>query len=251
MLKVEIYGVKIEEKVAPGFNLAKAIVEGASKVAGGLRDGDVVVVTSKVVSKAEGRVVELSSVQPSRFAESLARVVNKPPELVELILRESTGIVRMKRGMLITRDLRGWVSANSGVDQSNAPLGHAVLLPSDPDASARRLREEIMKLTGRRVAVIISDTQGRPFRRGQVDVAIGVAGMGPIRDRRGELDLYGYRLRVKETAIADELASAAELVIGQAAEGVPVAIIRGVVYEGDERAGAKELQRPEEEDLFL
>jgi coenzyme F420-0:L-glutamate ligase/coenzyme F420-1:gamma-L-glutamate ligase len=251
VLKVEVYGIKLNGEVEPGFDLAKAIVEGAAREADGLRDGDIVVVTSKVVSKAEGRVVELSRVQPSYFAEAVAKAMGKAPEVVELALREARRVVRMGRGCLITEDVRGWISANSGVDVSNAPHGCAVLLPIDPDASARRLREEIAKVAGRKVAVVISDTQGRPLRRGQVDVAIGVAGMKPIRDRRGEADLYGYRLKVKEVAVADEVASAAELVIGQASEATPIAIIRGVTYEEDAEAEAKRLQRTEEEDLFL
>ncbi len=250
-MKVEVYGIKIDGEVGSGFDLAKAIVEGAAREAGGLRDGDVVVVTSKVVSKAEGRLVKLSEVEPSDFAKKASEVVNKPPEVVELALREARRVVRMGRGVLVTEDVRGWVSANSGVDVSNAPPGYAILLPVDPDASARKLRDEISRLTGRKVAVVVSDTQGRPLRRGQVDVAIGVAGIKPIRDRRGEADLYGYRLRVKEVAVADEVASAAELVMGQASEATPIAIVRGALYDLDDLAQARELQRPEEEDLFL
>lgn len=250
-MKVEVYGIKIEGEITPGFDLASAIVQGALKAAGGLRDGDVVVVTSKAVSKAEGRLVALSDVQPSSFASSASKIVGKPPEVVELALREARRVVRMSKGLLITEDVRGWVSANSGVDVSNMPPGYAALLPLNPDGSARRLRDELARLTGRKVAVIISDTQGRPLRKGQVDVAIGVAGIKPLRNRRGEPDLYGYRLRVKEVAVADELASAAELVIGQAAEAVPAAIIRGAVYEAGEDVSANELQRSEDEDVFL
>jgi len=246
-VKVEIYGLKLKEDVKPGFNLAKAIVQAAEDI-GGLKDGDVVVVTSKVVSKAEGRLVDLSTVKPSPFALRLSKLLDKPPEVVELILNESSSIVRMGRGTIVVEDLRGIINANAGVDVSNAPPGHAALLPLDPDASAKRLREEISRLTGRNVAVVISDTQGRPLRRGQVDVAIGCSGINPLRDRRGERDLYGYVLKIKEIAIADEIASAAELVIGQADEATPIAVIRGVRFEEGE--GAKQLIRPREEDLF-
>lgn len=246
-MKVEVYGLRLDRDIGPGYNLAEAIVRAAEGI-GGLRDGDVVVVTSKVVSKAEGRVVKLDEVRPSEFAVKLSEYLGKPPEVVELILRESRSIVRMGRGVVVVEDSRGMVCANAGVDVSNAPPGHAVLLPVDPDESARRLREELERLTGRRVAVVISDTQGRPLRRGQVDVAVGCSGLKPIRDRRGERDLYGYELKVKEVAVADEVASAAELVMGQADEGVPVAVVRGVVFEEGE--GARELIRPREEDLF-
>ncbi|RLF12530.1 MAG: coenzyme F420-0:L-glutamate ligase [Thermoprotei archaeon] len=248
--KVEVYGLKVKEEIKPGFDLAEAIVREAERQAGGLKDGDVVVVTSKVVSKAEGRLASLNTVKPSPFAERLAASLGKPAEVVELVLREASRIVRMGKRVLITEDLRGWISANSGVDVSNAPPGYAILLPIDPDASARKLRDALSKATGKEVAVIVSDTQGRPFRKGQVDVAVGLAGLKPIWDRKGEKDLYGYSLRIKEIALADELASAAELVIGQAAEATPVAIIRGVSYEKDEKAEAKDLQRPRPEDLF-
>lgn len=250
MSKVEVYGLKVKEEIKPGFDLAEAIVREAERQAGGLKDGDVVVVTSKVVSKAEGRLASLNTVKPSPFAERLAASLGKPAEVVELVLREASRIVRMGKRVLITEDLRGWISANSGVDVSNAPPGYAILLPIDPDASARKLRDALSKATGKEVAVIVSDTQGRPFRKGQVDVAVGLAGLKPIWDRKGEKDLYGYSLRIKEIALADELASAAELVIGQAAEATPVAIIRGVSYEKDEKAEAKDLQRPRPEDLF-
>jgi coenzyme F420-0:L-glutamate ligase/coenzyme F420-1:gamma-L-glutamate ligase len=171
---------------------------------------------------------------------------------VEVILRESKGIVRMGNGKLITETKHGIVCANSGVDKSNVPGKRRVaLLPKDPDMSARKIREEIRRITGKDVSVIISDTHGRPLREGEINIAIGVAGIKPIRDRRGEKDLFGYTLKVKRTAIADELASAAELVMGQADEGVPVAIIRGYEYPKSEGAKVAELLRPREKDLFM
>ena len=161
-------------------------------------------------------------------------------------------MVRAGKGHLITETKHGWVCANSGVDVSNVAKGEAVaLLPVDPDKSARRLRTEIKKTLGKNVAVIITDTFGRPLREGQVNIAIGVAGIKPIYDRRGETDLFGYMIRVKQIAIADELASAAELVVGQAAEGIPVAIIRGYKFSASENARAAELIMPREKSLFI
>jgi coenzyme F420-0:L-glutamate ligase/coenzyme F420-1:gamma-L-glutamate ligase len=172
--------------------------------------------------------------------------------LVEVVLRESKRIIRMSQGRIITETKHGFICANSGVDRSNVPgERNAVLLPRDPDKSAATIREGIKRLSGSDVAVIVSDTNGRPLRMGEINVAIGVAGLQPIRDRRGEKDLFGYVLRVKQTAVADELASAAELVIGQANEGIPAAIIRGYKYQKSEDAKATQLIRPKELDLFI
>jgi coenzyme F420-0:L-glutamate ligase/coenzyme F420-1:gamma-L-glutamate ligase len=158
----------------------------------------------------------------------------------------------MEDGKLITETKHGFCCANSGVDKSNASLPKSViLLPKDPDLSARKIKEGIRQLTGHDVAIIISDTHGRPLREGEINIAIGVSGLKPIRDRRGETDLFGYVLRVKQTAVADELASTAELVIGQANEGIPVAIIRGYDYQKTENSSAIELIRPKEKDLFI
>jgi coenzyme F420-0:L-glutamate ligase/coenzyme F420-1:gamma-L-glutamate ligase len=171
---------------------------------------------------------------------------------VEVILRESKSIVRMGDSHLITETTHGYICANAGVDQSNVPGERVVtLLPKNPDRTAREIRQKIMRLTGKDVAVIISDTHGRPLREGEINIAIGVAGINPIRDRRGETDLFGYILKVKQTAIADELASAAELVIGQAKEGIPVAIIRGYPYPKSEKASTKMLIRKKRRDLFI
>jgi coenzyme F420-0:L-glutamate ligase/coenzyme F420-1:gamma-L-glutamate ligase len=189
---------------------------------------------------------------PSAFAKTIAEIYEKDPAMVEVVLREAKSIRRMADGKIITETKHGFVCANSGVDRSNVPGERNVaLLPKNPDTSAERIRREIKRLTNCDVAVIISDTHGRPLREGEINVAIGVAGLKPIRDRRGEKDLFGYVLRVKQTAVADELASAAELVIGQADEGVPVAIIRGYKFMKIEHAKATELIRPKERDLFL
>ena len=249
---VQIVGVEGLPIVRKGDNVAALIVEATRKQGYPLRNGDVLVVTHAIVSSAEGCIVNLDEVEPSEFAKTIAAESNKDAALVEVVLRESRGIRRMGDGKLITESKHGFVCANSGVDKSNVEGERNVaLLPVDPDGSARRIREEVRRLTGCDVAVVISDTHGRPLREGEINVAIGVAGLAPIRDRRGEADLFGYVLQVKRTAVADELASAAELVIGQANEGVPVAIIRGYAYVRSEDASAKSLIRAREKDLFL
>ena len=249
---VQIIGVRGLPVIKAGDNLAELICQAAEKQGTPIQDGDIIVVSHIIVSRAEGRVVDLNKVEPSPFAAQLAKELNKDPRLVEVILRESRGIIRMGDGKLITKTKYGFICANSGVDKSNVPgQNNVALLPKKPDDSAQKIREEIKRITGRDVAVIISDTHGRPLREGEINIAIGVAGIKPIRDRRGEKDLFGYTLRVKRTAIADELASAAELVMGQANEGIPAAIIRGYRYPRSEEARATELIRPREKDLFI
>ncbi|NWG10222.1 coenzyme F420-0:L-glutamate ligase [Candidatus Bathyarchaeota archaeon] len=252
MEAIQIIGIEGLPLVKTGDNLAELICNAASKQSNPIKDGDILVVTHVVVSRAEGTVVNLDDVVPSEFAKNIAQQYDKDPALVEVVLRESKAIRRMADGILITESKHGFVCANSGVDKSNVPGERLVaLLPEDSDSSAEKIRREIKRLTGCDVAVIISDTHGRPLRQGEINIAIGVAGLKPIRDRRGEKDLFGYVLRIKQTAIADELASAAELVIGQADEGVPVALVRGYNYPKSDDAKAKELIRPREKDLFL
>jgi len=249
---IQVMAIKGLPIVKGGDDLAKLICEAAEGQGTPLEDGDVVVVTHVVVSRAEGNTVNLDEVVPSDFARTVAQHVGKEPALVEVILRESKSIVRMGDGHLIVETKHGFVCANAGVDQSNVPGGRTVaLLPKNPDRSARAIRRRIRRLTGKDVAVIVSDTHGRPLREGEINIAVGVAGVSPIRDRRGETDLFGYVLRIKRTAVADELASAAELVIGQAREGVPVAIVRGYPYPRSEKARARELIRRRSKDLFI
>ena len=232
-------------------DLGKIICDAVARQGTPLLDGDVLVVTQKIVSKAEGRIYRLKDIKPSYFARSVARRTYKEPELVELILRESKSIVRMINGHLITETRHGWVCANSAVDRSNISGGDSVsLLPIDSDESASRIRKRIKELTGINVAVIVSDTFGRPWRIGHVDVAIGSSGIEPILDLRGKRDLFGYILKVKKTAQIDELASAAELVIGNAMEKIPVAIIRGYKFLISETAKATHLIMPKENNLF-
>jgi coenzyme F420-0:L-glutamate ligase/coenzyme F420-1:gamma-L-glutamate ligase len=249
---IQIVGVKNLPIVKEGDKLAKLICNAAERQRTPIQTNDILIITHVVVSRAEGNVINLDSMVPSDFAKNFAQRFNKDPALIEIILRESRSIIRMGDGKLITETKHGFICANAGVDRSNVPGERNVaLLPRNPDRSAQKIRREIRRLTGKEVAVIISDTHGRPLREGEINVAIGVAGIRPVRDRRGEKDLFGHVLRVKQTAIADELCSAAELVIGQANEGIPVAIIRGYPYPKSEEAKANDLTRPREKDLFI
>lgn len=231
-------------EITEGVDLA-AMVAAAVE----LRDGDVVVITSKVVSKAEGRAVDLADVEPSNFAVDWGTRWDKDPRVVEVVLRESSRIVRQVGPVLITETRHGFVCANSGVDQSSSGAHDRILtLPVDPDGSARRYRERFAGL-GTQVAVVITDTFGRPWREGQTDVAIGVAGINPLRSYIGETDPHGHEFRVQETCIADELAAACELVKGNTSR-IPVAIVRGFEYEPDESATMAPVIRDSSRDLF-
>jgi coenzyme F420-0:L-glutamate ligase/coenzyme F420-1:gamma-L-glutamate ligase len=248
---VQIFAVENLPLIKKGDNLGKLIVEASKKQNNPIQDKDVVVVTHVVVSKAEGNVINLDQVKPSEKAKEIAQKTNKDPALVEVILQETKDIVRVGQNSIITETVSGIICANAGVDRSNVSGDRNVVpLPKNPDLSAENIRKEIKSLAGVDVAVIVSDTHGRPFRVGEINVAVGVAGFKPIRDRRGERDLFGYVLRIKQTAVADELSSAAELVIGQANEGIPAAIIRGYRYQAEDNASATPLTRAKEKDLF-
>jgi coenzyme F420-0:L-glutamate ligase/coenzyme F420-1:gamma-L-glutamate ligase len=250
--KIEVLPVTGLNIIKEGDNLALLICQAAEKQGTPIKNGDIIVATHVVVSRAEGNVVDLKTISPSEFAKTVANTTGKDPRLVEVILRESKSIVRMREGKLITETKQGLICANSGIDQSNVP-GNTVVapLPKDSDNSARIIRKNVLKISGKDVAVIVSDTHGRPLRQGEINIALGTSGFEPLRDRKGEKDLFGYTIRIKRTAIADELASAAELVIGQTNEGIPVAIIRGYPYPKSETAKATTLFRPAEEDLFI
>jgi coenzyme F420-0:L-glutamate ligase/coenzyme F420-1:gamma-L-glutamate ligase len=252
MNKLQVIPVTGLPVINEGDNLASLICRAAKKQGTPIKNGDVIIVTHVVVSRAEGAVVNLETIFPSEFAKNIATTTNKDPRLVEVILRESKSIIRMSNGKLITETKQGIICANSGIDQSNVPGNNVVaLLPKNSDQSAQKIRQQIRELTTMNVAIIISDTHGRPLRQGEINIAIGTSGFEPLRDRRGEKDLFGYTIRIKKTAIADELASAAELVIGQTNEGIPVAIIRGYPYPESETANTKKMIRPPEEDLFI
>ena len=248
-MALTIFGVPGLPEIADGADLAAMIAEAAAASGQPLADGDVVVVTSKIVAKAEGRTVALDSVTPSPFARRFAEEWEKDPAVVELALRESRRVVRQVGPVLITETRHGFVCANSGVDQSSSGgAGRAVLLPEDPDASARRLRARFREL-GADAAVIVSDTFGRPWREGQTDVAIGLAGFAPVLSYIGLHDPHGHEFLVQATCRADELASAAELVKGNLSR-VPVAVIRGYPWEADETASMTDVIREAERDLF-
>ncbi len=236
-------------EIHPGDDLAATILDALGQQGEALQDNDILVVTQKIVSKAEGRIIDPSTIEPSAFAQELAQQGRKDAHHYEVVLRESRRIVRMDHGVLITETKHGLICANSGVDESNVGGGHLLtLLPEDPDASAANLRAAFAARTGAQVAVIISDTFGRPWREGQVNFAIGLSGMDPVHDYVGQRDTYGYELHVSVIAVADELASAAELVMGKV-DKVPVALIRGFAYTpGD--GHARSLIRDAASDLF-
>jgi coenzyme F420-0:L-glutamate ligase/coenzyme F420-1:gamma-L-glutamate ligase len=246
--KIELTGVPGIPEVVEGDEVA-ALIDRALRAASiELADGDIFVVAQKIVSKAEGRIVKLESVEPSPRAQEWAAAYDKDPRVVEVVLRESKRIVRMERGVLIAETEHGFVCANAGVDASNVAEGTVTLLPKDPDASAQKIRSGLEDAFGVRIALIVSDTFGRPWREGLVNVALGVSGIAPLIDYRGQEDSHGNALKVTVIAVADELASAAELVMKKSA-GVPVAIIRGFDYEASE-ASSGELIRRAELDLF-
>ena len=247
--EIRLIAVRGLPEIRPGDDLGSMILRALSDHGVELDEGDVVVVAQKAVSKAEGHLVALSTIEPSVLACSFAQEYGKDARQVEVVLREARRIVRMERGVLIVETRHGFVCANAGVDASNVEGDDVVcLLPPDPDASAERLRRTLAEGSGRRVAAIISDTFGRPWREGQTNVAIGVAGMAPLLSYIGQRDPYGYELRVTSLCVADELAGAAELVMGKT-DRVPVAIVRGFPFE-DSAAGARGLVRPAERDLF-
>jgi coenzyme F420-0:L-glutamate ligase/coenzyme F420-1:gamma-L-glutamate ligase len=238
--------------IEPGDDLGRVIADHLDP-AWALEDRDILVVTHKVVSKAEDRFVDLSTVRPGARAQELAGAVHKDPRLVEVILWDTAQVLRAVPGVLIVQHRLGFISANAGVDRSNVAGPHSSLvlrLPSDPDRSARQLRQRLHELTGARPAVVISDSHGRPWREGTVGVAIGVAGLAPVQDLRGVPDLFGYPLQITTVGFADQVAAAASLVTGQAAEGLPVVLVRGLAYPPDEGASARQILRPPGADLF-
>jgi coenzyme F420-0:L-glutamate ligase / coenzyme F420-1:gamma-L-glutamate ligase len=247
-LAIEVIPVGGIPEVSKGDNLGAIILRALAKQGTRLENNDIVVVKQKVVSKSEGRVIKLGDVIPGRRAKSLGKREKKDPRLVELILKESVRVVRTGHGVIITETKQGFVCANSGVDQSNVGVGKAALLPVEPDESARRLRKALENDSSKDIAVIISDTFGRPWRRGQTDVAIGCSGMEPLLRYAGKKDKFGYALRVTEPSVADEVAGAAELAMGKLS-GIAAAVVRGVEFtRGD--SGIRSMILPRRLDLF-
>jgi len=250
MTEIRIIGLPGIPEVHAGDDLPVLIIAAARDHNVAIEDGDVLVVTQKVVSKAEGRIVDLADITPSPFAESYAREFEKDPRQIEVVLRETKRVVRQQHGVMICETYHGFICANAGVDASNVEkTGTVCLLPVDPDASVRGIRDAIKAQLGVTVAVIMSDTFGRPWREGHVNFAIGIAGIAPVIDYAGQLDPAGYELRVTQMAVVDELAAAAELVHGKL-DRVPVAIIRGATYTPSEDATTSMLIRPAEKDMF-
>jgi coenzyme F420-0:L-glutamate ligase/coenzyme F420-1:gamma-L-glutamate ligase len=241
--------------VEPGDDLAGMILDTLSHTAIRLSDGDILVLAQKIVSKAEGRLVNLESVTPSSRADELSAQTGKDPRLVELILRESRQVLRTRPGVMIVEHRLGFVCASAGIDHSNvrgphgAPGDWVLLLPETPDASAQRLRERLEAASRARLGVLIIDSHGRAWRLGTMGVAIGLAGLPGLVDMRGWPDLFDFRLQITQVAVADELAAAASLVMGQAAEGLPLIHVRGFPYPLGE-SSLSELLRPREQDLF-
>jgi len=236
-------------EIRPGDDLARFIVDGARAAGVALKDGDVLAVAQKIVSKSEGRIVHLADVQPGPRATAMAEESGKDPRQLEVVLQETTKVVRWAHGVLISETRHGFVCANAGVDRSNAGAPDTViLLPLDPDASATRLRDAIKERCGATVAVVVTDTFGRAWREGHMNVAIGIAGLPALKRYMGQFDPEGYELRVTEIAVADEVAAAAELVMGKL-DRCPVAVMRGLVVKEPSET-ARDYVRPAERDLF-
>jgi len=243
-MTLEVIPLSIKREIGTDNKLVDVILSSKPK----FEDGDILVLSQKIVSKQEGRIVNISLVIPSILALGIGSEYEKDPKLIEIILSETKRIVRMGHGILIVETKNGLICANAGVDESNVNNGYATLLPSNPDKSARNLRDEIFKKTKKNVAVLISDTFGRPFRMGQTDCAIGVSGIDSIIDFQGKKDTFGKILRITAIAIADELCSASELVKGKTLQN-PAAIIRNYKFTANDGT-MKSLLRPDDEDLF-
>ena len=246
-MDISIFPLKNFPIINPGESLTEIIVRELKKI--DLKNHDILVIAHTIVSKAENQVYNLNEITPSPLAIHIGTIQDKDPRKIEVILRNSKEIVRMNDRVLITSSLHGFVCANSGIDQSNTAGNTVISLPIDPDLSARRIKKAIKENYGLDVAIIITDTFGRPLRVGTVNFAIGVAGINPLEDIRGSYDLFGYELRSTIIARADEVAAAAGIVMGQANEGTPVIIVRGVKYSTNE-ASARDLIRNQEKDVF-
>ena len=240
---LEIIPIKIQREIGIDANFVDLILESSE-----INDGDILVFSQKIVSKNEGSMLSLSSVNPSLLANGIASSYGKDPRLIELILSESERIVRMENGIIIVKTKHGFVCANAGIDESNVQDGYATLLPDNPDQSANLLKGKIEQKTGKNIAVIISDTFGRPFRLGQTNVAIGIAGLEPVLDYNGKSDTFGKIMQVTAIAIADEICSASELVMGKV-EKCPIAIVRNYNFNLSD-AKIQKLLRSEHDDLF-
>ena len=252
-MEINLIGLTQIPLVTEGDVLSDLILKSADLEDINLENGDILVVAETLISKAEGNFVDLKSVNPSIDAINIASKTGKDPKLVEIIIQESNEIVRMGSDFIVTETHHGFICANAGIDESNIDAGKAKPMPVNPDKSANQLRNKLEESTGKELAIIISDTQGRPFREGAVGVAIGASGINSLWNRQGEIDLYGRELQITQIAVVDELAAAASLIMGQADEGIPVVIIRGFSSFNKLRNtsnGAKSLIRPKKFDAF-
>lgn len=240
---MEIIPIHIEKEIEPSDDISELVSNYHD-----IKDGDIIVVAQKIISKQEQRMIKLSTVVPSLLSQGIGSQYQKDPRIIELILSESKRIIRMKNGLIIVETNSGFICANAGIDESNVQEGYATLLPINSDISAQTIRNNILKQTSKNVAVIISDTFGRPFRMGQTNCAIGISGLNPIVDYEGTLDSFQKVLRVTAIAVADEIASAAELVMGKTLK-CPIVIIRNYSFNIEEHV-MEELIRPQNEDLF-
>ena len=244
-MSIQIIPIKFKEDIQPGDDIS-ALILASCKTS--IDDGDVLVISQKIISKQEGRVVNLNSVIPSELSVGIASAYEKDPKLVEVILSESKRIVRMEHGVIIVQTNHNFICANAGIDESNVEKGFATLLPVDPDRSAKKIRDSILQITGKNTAVIISDTFGRPFRLGQTDHAIGIAGIESIKNYEGKPDTFGKIMRVTAIAVVDELCAASELVMGKTNK-IPVVIIKNYNFES-KNDSISSIIRDEKEDLF-
>ncbi len=252
-MQIQLIGLTEIPLVSEGDDLSDLILKSAEIQQITLENGDILVVAETLISKAEGNFIDLDAITPSKEAIEMAKKTGKDPKLVEAIINQSREIVRVGPDFIVSETKHGFICANAGIDESNVENGKATPMPADPDNSALQLRNKLENNTEKEIAIIISDTQGRPFREGAVGVSIGASGINSVWNRQGEIDLYGRELQTTQIAVADELAAAASLIMGQADEGIPVVIIRG--YTGfnilrNTKTGAKSLIRPKEFDAF-
>ncbi len=250
---VKLIGIKRIPLINEGDNLAELIVNAAHLENIKICSEDIIVIAETAIAKSEGTIVDLKSLKPSKLAIELSKKTGKDSKLVQFIISESTEIIKVGPNFIISETKHGFVCANAGIDESNVEQGLATPIPVNPDKSADKIRIKIENMTGKQVAVIISDTQGRPFREGAVGVAIGISGIEPLWNRQGDFDLYGRELQTTSIAVADELAAAASILMGQADEGIPVVIVRGVDYFKklkNNQTTIEPLIRPKKYDVF-
>jgi coenzyme F420-0:L-glutamate ligase / coenzyme F420-1:gamma-L-glutamate ligase len=250
MLKIEIIPIYLNINITAKSKLLNVLLESIENNHQTIKNGDIIVIAQKIISKNEGRSIYLNHIIPSLQSIELGKKINKDPRIVELIIQESRKIIRVFDRTIITETLHGFICANAGIDQSNVSKSknRVLLLPKDPDKSAGSLKKEIYEKTRKNVAVLITDTFGRPFRMGQTNVAIGIAGINPLKNYKGKRDMFGKIMKVTEIAIVDEIASAAELVMGKS-EGIPVAIVRNAIYS-KHNSSIKKIIRKETRDIF-